>query len=100
MPTPLRRTSAARRYVLSGHVRVHETDTTLRADTVTIKGEAQTAEVDNALVTQRVFSLRAETLTAQPTLVVGQHITVTTVPDGGRADASVSRSNLDAGPDD
>ena len=85
---------AARRYVLSGHVRAHETDTTLRADAVTFSGPAQTAEVDNALVTQRVFSLRAKTLTAQPTLVVGQNVTVTTVPDGGKADASLRAQTL------
>ncbi len=84
----------ARRYVLSGHVRVHETDTTLRSDTVTLYGAAQTAQVDNALVTRSVFSLRAETLTAQPKLVVGQNITVTTVPDGGNADASIRAQML------
>lgn len=86
--------SAAHRNVLSGHVRVHETDTTLRADTVTLTGAAQTAQVDNALVTQRVFTIRAKTLTAMPTLVVGQNITVTTVPDGGKADASIRAQSL------
>ena len=86
--------SEARRNVLSGHVRLHETDTTLRADTVTLDGAAQTAMADNALVTQRVFSVRAKTLNAMPTLVVGQNVTVTTVPDGGRADASLRAQTL------
>ncbi len=85
---------AARRYVLSGHVRVHETDTTLRTGAVTLSGAAQTALVDSALVTQRVFSLRADTLTAQPTRVVGQHVMVTTVADGGRADVSIRAQTL------
>jgi len=86
--------SGAQRSVLSGHVRAHETDTTLRADTVTLTGAVQTAQVDNALVTRGVFSLRADTLTAQPTLMVGQNVTVTTVPDGGHADASIRAQSL------
>ncbi len=86
--------SAAHRNILSGHVRVHETDTTLRADTVTLSGTPQTALADNALVTRGVFSVRARTLTAMPTLMVGQDVTVTTVPDGGQADASIRAQTL------
>ena len=86
--------SPAGRFALSGHVRVHETDTTLRAGTVTLDDPAQTATASDALVTQRVFSVRAKTLTAQPTLVVGQNVTVTTVPDGGKADASLRAQTL------
>lgn len=86
--------SGAQRSVLSGHVRLHETDTTLRADTVTLDGAAQRALVDNALLTRGVFSVRAKTLTAIPTLIVGQNVTVTTVPDGGHADASIRAQTL------
>ena len=86
--------SAAHRNILSGHVRVHETDTTLRADTVTLSGSPQTALADNALVTQGVFSVRAKTLTAMPALMVGHNVTVTTVPGGGRADASIRAQTL------
>ncbi len=86
--------SAAQRTVLSGHVRLHETDTTVRADTVTLDGAAQTALADNALLTRGVFTVRTKTLTAMPTLLVGQNVTVTTVPDGGPADASLRAQTL------
>jgi len=86
--------SGASRYVLSGHVRAHETDTTLRAGKITLNGPAQTALADNALVTRGVFTVRAKTLTAMPTLMVGQNITITTVPDGGKADASIRAQSL------
>ena len=52
----------AKRYTLSGHVRLHETDTTLRAGTVTFDGVAGSGGAENALIGQKVFTLRSARL--------------------------------------
>ncbi len=61
LPPPLVPGRPARRslYALRGHVRLHETDTTIRAEEVTFDGNTQSARALNALVTRKVFTLRS-----------------------------------------
>ncbi len=58
----------AKHYILRGHVRLHETDTTLRAGEVTFDGRAQRATAADALLTRGVFSLRAPEIDGTPDL--------------------------------
>ncbi len=93
---------AGKRYDLSGNVRVHETDTTLRAESLTLGGKDQSAEATEALLLRSYYSIRAPRIAAIPEKIAaydrGKIVTYdgdkivaydgdfTTVPNGGRAD--------------
>jgi len=55
-----------KQYILSGHVRLHETDTTLRAGEVTFNGQTQSGVATDALINQQVFTIRSARLEAVP----------------------------------
>jgi len=76
----------AKRYTLSGHVRLHETDTTIHAEEVTFDGAAQWALAANALITRTVFTLRAPRIEATTQGIAAYDGDLTTVPNGGAAD--------------
>ncbi len=48
-----------KRYTLRGHVRLHETDTTVRAGQITFDGTTQSALALNALLNRKVFTIRS-----------------------------------------
>ena len=80
-------------YTLSGHVRLHEADTTLRAGEITYNGNTQDGSATDALVSQKVFTLRSarlekksEQLDGTPEQLVATDADITTVPPGVRAD--------------
>lgn len=75
-----------KRYLVRGHVRAHEADTTIRANEITFDGPAQRALATGVLLTRGVFSLRAPHLDATPEIVTATGGTLTTVPDGAPAD--------------
>ena len=77
------------RYVLSGNVTAHEADTTIKADTITLEGLTKRASAENALLTQKVFTLRARTIEAAPSLLTASDADITTMPPGETADASL-----------
>ena len=77
---------AGKRYDLSGNVRAHETDTTLKAESLTLGGKDQSAEATKALLLRSYYSIRAPQITATPEKIVAYDGDFTTVPDGGRAD--------------
>jgi len=77
------------RYVLSGNVTAHEADTTIKADTITLEGLTKRAFAENALLSQKVFTLRARTIEAAPSLLTASDADITTMPPGETADASL-----------
>ncbi len=76
----------AERYTLLGHVRLHETDTTLRAGEVTFDGVGKSASASDALLTRSVFSIRAPEINGTPELIIAHDADITTVSNGGPAD--------------
>ena len=48
-----------RHYTLGGHVRLHETDTTLRAENIVFDGTTQSAVALNAILSQKVFTIHS-----------------------------------------
>ena len=76
---------AAGRYDLRGDVRLHEADTSLKADEVTI-GPRQEAVATNALVSRSYYSIRAPRIAGTPEQIVAYNGNFTTVANGGPAD--------------
>ena len=76
-------------YTLRGHVRLHETDTTLRAGEVTFGGNSRDAVATDALVNQKVFTVRSAHLEGTPELLTATSADVTTVPPGEKADLRI-----------
>jgi len=77
---------AAKQYDLRGNVRVHEADTTLKAEEVTFGGPRQEAVATNALLLRSYYSIRAPRIAGTPERIVADNGDFTTVPNGGPAD--------------
>ncbi len=77
---------AAGQYDLRGDVRLHEADTSLKADALTFGGPHQEAVATNALVSRSYYSIRAPRLAGTPEKIVAYNGSFTTVPNGGPAD--------------
>ncbi len=82
-----------RDYTLSGHIRLHEADTTLHAGEVTFNGNTQEALATDALVNQKIFTVRSARLEREPEQpdgtperLVATDADVFTVPPGVKAD--------------
>ena len=80
-------------YTLSGHIHVHEADTTLRAGEVTFNGNTEEASATDAVVNQKMFTVRSARLekTAEqpggtPEQLIATDADVSTVPPGVKAD--------------
>jgi len=93
------------RYTLSGHVRIHETDTTLDAAQVTFDGAAGEADAADVLLNQKVLTVRSKALRAAKSsdgsaeLLTATESDVTTAPLGRKADYRIhaQRITLDEG---
>ena len=70
----------AQRYLLSGHVRLHEADTTIRAGEITFNGATGSAEATQAVFNQKVFTIRSARLEGTPELLTATDGDFTTVP--------------------
>ena len=77
---------AAGTYNLRGHVRIHETDTTLKAQEVTFNGRASSGVATDAEIDRSYFTIRAPRIAGTPELITAYGGDFTTVPNGGRAD--------------
>ena len=77
---------AAGTYDLRGHVRIHETDTTLKAQEVTFNGRASGGVATDAEVDRAYFTIRAPRIEGTPELLTAYGGDFTTVPNGGPAD--------------
>ncbi|MGI4790318.1 MAG: hypothetical protein ACRYFS_15885 [Janthinobacterium lividum] len=77
---------ATQQYDLRGHVRMHEADTTLRAEEVTFGGSDQSASATDALLARGYFTIRAPKMVGTPEQIIAYNSDFTTVPNGGRAD--------------
>ena len=77
---------AASQYDLRGDVRLHEADTSLKADEVTFGGPHQEAVATNALVSRSYYSIRAPRIAGTPERITAYNGDFTTVPNGGPAD--------------
>jgi len=84
----------AQTYRLSGGVRLHETDTTLRAGAVTFGGKAQSASATDAILNQSVFTIRSPLLTATPEKIQAQDGDFTTVPPDVKPDYHVHAQSI------
>jgi len=83
-----------KRYILRGHVRLHETDTTIRAGQVTFDGTSQTAVATQALLNQTVFTIRSARLEGAPKLLTATDGDFTTVPPDEKADYHVHAQTI------
>ena len=81
-------------YTLKGHVRLHETDTTLKAAEVTFSGKTKLGTASDALLTQGLYTLRGDTLQGTPELITGNGVDLTTVPPDQRPDYHVRAQTL------
>jgi hypothetical protein len=77
---------AGKRYNLRGNVRVHETDTTLKAEEVTFGGPDENAVATDALLSRSYYSIRAPRIAGTPEKIIAYDGDFTTVPNGGPAD--------------
>ena len=77
---------AAGNYDLRGHVRIHETDTTLKAQEVTFNGRASSGVAADAEIDRSYFTIRAPRIAGTPELITAYGGDFTTVPNGGPAD--------------
>lgn len=77
---------AAGTYDLTGSVRVHEADTTLRAGEVKFEGRGSSAEATNAQLFRGYYTIRAPRISGTPELITAYGGDFTTVPNGGPAD--------------
>ncbi|MDQ2799071.1 MAG: hypothetical protein M3Y13_05445, partial [Armatimonadota bacterium] len=73
-------------YTLSGHIRLHEADTTLRAGEITFNGDTQDGSATDALINQKIFTVQSAFLEANPKLLTATNADVMTVPPGEKAD--------------
>ena len=81
-------------YTLKGHVRLHETDTTLKAAEVTFSGKTRRGTATDALLTQGLYTLRADTMGGTPELITAEGVDLTTVPPDQRPDYHVRAQTL------
>ena len=88
------RDARAEQYTLSGHVRLHETDTTIRADEVTFNGASQEGTATNALLTQGLYTLRGPRIEGTPSLITAYDTDLTTVPPDQRPDYHVRAQTI------
>lgn len=77
---------AAGIYDLHGNVRVHEADTTLKAQEVTFNGRASSSVATNAEISRSYYTIRAPRIVGTPALITAYGGDFTTVPNGGPAD--------------
>lgn len=94
----------AKRYTLSGHVRLHETDTTIRAGKITFDGNARNGVATDALVNQKVFTLRSAQIKgksergAKPgehsEILTATEADLTTVPPDEKADYHIHAQTI------
>ena len=86
-------------YDLHGHVRIHETDTTLKAQEVTFNGPASSGVASNAEIDRSYYTIRAPRIAGTPELITAYGGDFTTVPNGGPADYYLRSQTitLDAG---
>lgn len=77
---------AAGTYHLRGGVRIHETDTTLKAQEVTFNGRASGGVATDAEIDRAYFTIRAPRIEGTPELLTAYGGDFTTVPNGGPAD--------------
>ncbi len=73
-------------YDLHGHVRIHETDTTLKAQEVTFEGRKSSGVATNAEIDRSYYTIRAPRIAGTPELITAYGGDFTTVPNGGPAD--------------
>ena len=84
----------AQRYTLSGHVRLHEADTTIRAGEITFNGAAGTADATLALMSQKVFTIRSARLEGTPELLTATDGDFTTVPPNEKSDYHIHAQTI------
>ncbi len=77
---------AAGTYDLRDGVRIHETDTTLKAQQVTFNGRAASGVATNASIYRSYFTIRAPRIVGTPEIITAYGGDFTTVPNGGPAD--------------
>ena len=73
-------------YDLRGSVRIHEADTTLKAQKVTFEGKTSSAVATNAQLFRSYYTIRAPRIAGTPELITAEDGDFTTVPNGGPAD--------------
>ena len=83
-----------KRYTLSGHVRLHETDTTIRAGEVTFNGARHDGVATDALLTQGLYTLRSARIEGTPGLLTAYDADVTTVPPDQTPDFHVRAQTI------
>ncbi len=81
-------------YTLTGHVRLHEADTTLKAAEVTFNGKKRLGIASDALLTQGLYTLRGDTIQGTPELITADGVDLTTVPPDQRPDYHVRAQTL------
>jgi len=89
----------AQMYRLSGSVRLHEADTTLRAGEVTFTGgpkgkKGGGASATDAVLNQSVFTIRSPLLTATPDRIEAQDGDFTTVPPDVKPDFHIHSQSI------
>jgi hypothetical protein len=84
----------AQRYLLSGHVRLHEADTTIQAAEITFNGAAGTADATQALVNRKVFTIRSARLEGTPELLTATDGDFTTVPPNEKSDYHIHAQTI------
>ena len=81
-------------YTLRGHIRLHEMDTTIRAGEVMFDGVAEKAVAIEALVSQKIFTVRSTRLEANPEFLKATDANVTTVPPDEKADFHIHAQSI------
>ena len=84
----------AQRYLLSGHVRLHEADTTIRAGEITFNGATGSADATQAVFNQKVFTIRSARLAGTPELLTATDGDFTTVPPNEKADYHIHAQTI------
>ena len=82
------------RYILSGNAAAHEADTTIKADKIILEGHSKHASAENALLTQKVFTLHVRQLDGTAQLLTATDGDLTTVPPGQTADARIHAQSI------
>lgn len=84
----------AKQYTLRGHVRLHETDTTIRAGEVTFDGATQSGRALNAILSRKVFTIRSAKLEGTTELLTATEADFTTVPPDEKADYHIHAQTI------
>ena len=85
-------------YDLRGSVRIHEADTTLRAQEVTFEGRASSAVATDAQLFRSYYTVRAPRIVGTTALITAENGDFTTVPNGGPADYYLRSQTLTLDP--